>query len=116
MKRSLERQVWIRAKSCCEYCLMPQEHDAIAFEIDHVIAASHEGPTSAENLALACFLDNSYKGTNLAGIDPKTRRVTPLFNPRKQHWSRHFRWSYRRGASNNHSAPYQSRPPHSSAS
>ena len=43
----------------------PQAYDTVAFEIDHVIAATHEGPTIAENLALACFLDNSYKGTNL---------------------------------------------------
>jgi hypothetical protein len=72
---------------------MPQEHDAIPFEIDHVIAVSHEGPTRADNLALACFLDNSYKGTNLAGVDPETQRITPLFNPRQQQWRRHFRWN-----------------------
>jgi hypothetical protein len=72
---------------------MAQEHDAVPFEIDHVIAVSHAGPTSAENLALACFLDNSYKGTNLAGIDPLTKRIIPLFNPRRQQWVRHFRWN-----------------------
>jgi hypothetical protein len=93
MKRSLERQVWTRANSCCEYCQMPQAYDAIPFEIDHVVAESHAGPTSAENLALACFLDNSHKGPNLAGIDPLTGRVTPLFNPRRQNWRRHFRWN-----------------------
>jgi hypothetical protein len=71
---------------------MPQEYDAIPFEIDHVIAISHAGPTRAENLALACFLDNSYKGPNLAGIDPRTKRIIPLFNPRRQRWARHFRW------------------------
>ena len=93
MKRSLEREVWTRAKSRCEYCQMPQAHDAIPFELDHVIAVSHSGPTSAENLALACFLDNSYKGTNLAGIDPKTGRIVPLYNPRRQRWMQHFRWN-----------------------
>jgi hypothetical protein len=71
---------------------MPQAYDAVPFEIDHVIAASHAGPTSAKHLALARFLDNSYKGTNLAGIDPKTGRIVALFNPRQQQWSRHFRW------------------------
>ncbi|HEV3259606.1 MAG TPA: HNH endonuclease signature motif containing protein [Gemmataceae bacterium] len=92
MKRSLERQVWKRANSRCEYCQMSQEHDAVSFEIDHVIAVSHAGPSRAKNLALACFLDNSYKGPNLAGIDPRTKRITPLFNPRRQQWRRHFRW------------------------
>jgi hypothetical protein len=71
---------------------MSQEHDAVSFEIDHVIAVSHAGPSRAKNLALACFLDNSYKGPNLAGIDPRTKRITPLFNPRRQQWRRHFRW------------------------
>src|SRR5262249_9352910 len=93
MKRSLERQVWRRADSCCGYCQMPQACDAIPFELDHVIALSHAGPTPAENLALACFLDNSYKGTNLAGIDPQTGRIDPLFNPRRQKWKRYFRWN-----------------------
>jgi hypothetical protein len=42
--------------------------------------------------ALACFADNHHKGPNLAGIDPKTRKKTWLFNPRRMKWSRHFRW------------------------
>jgi HNH endonuclease len=92
MKRSLERQVWTRANSRCEYCQISQEQDAVPFEIDHIIAATYAGPTDPDNLALAGFLDNSYKGTNLAGVDPLTNRVTPLFNPRQQRWSRHFRW------------------------
>jgi 5-methylcytosine-specific restriction endonuclease McrA len=71
---------------------MLQDHDPILFEIDHIIALSHGGPTRASNLALACFLCNSYKGTNVAGIDPETRRVTPLFHPRRHKWQRHFRW------------------------
>jgi hypothetical protein len=93
IKCSLERRVWTRANSRCGYCQMAQEHDGVPFEIDHVTAVSHAGPTSAENLALACFLDNSYKEANLAGIDPLTNRIIPLFNPRRQQWARHFRWN-----------------------
>jgi hypothetical protein len=92
MKRTLERLVWQRAQSRCEYCRMHQDDDAIPFEIDHIIASSHGGRTRAGNLALACFLDNCYKGTNLAGIDPKTKRVVRLFHPRRDQWRRHFRW------------------------
>jgi hypothetical protein len=33
-----------------------------------------------------------HKGPNLAGLDPTTKRLTRLFNPRKHRWSRHFRW------------------------
>jgi hypothetical protein len=33
-----------------------------------------------------------HKGPNVAGFDPKTRRLTPLFHPRRHKWPRHFRW------------------------
>ena len=92
MKRRLVREVWARANHLCEYCQLSQQQDLIAFQIDHIIAECHGGAGSTDNLALACFLDNSYKGTNLAGIDPVSLRVTPLFNPRRQIWKRHFAW------------------------
>jgi hypothetical protein len=92
MERALEQLVWDRAQSRCEYCQLSQECDTITFEIDHVLAQSHGGLTIASNLALACFLDNSYKGPNLAGIDPDTGRIVRLFHPRRHKWSKHFRW------------------------
>jgi hypothetical protein len=92
MERALEELVWERAGGCCEYCQMPQEFDDGTFEIDHVIALSHGGPTRASNLCLACFSCNSFKGPNLSGIDPKTKKIVPLFNPRRHKWHRHFRW------------------------
>jgi hypothetical protein len=55
MDAALARQVWQRAGGCCEYCRMPQEFDDAPFEIDHVIARKHGGPTAAGNLALTCF-------------------------------------------------------------
>lgn len=81
-----------RANRCCEYCQMPQHYDELPFEIDHVIAEQHGGKTVASNLALACFADNHHKGPNLAGIDPKARKRTWIFNPRRHSWARHFRW------------------------
>jgi hypothetical protein len=92
MDEELVRQVWRRERQCCEYCHMPQDYDDSPFEIDHVIARKHGGPTAAGNLALSCFHDNSHKGSNIAGLDLKTRKLTPLFNPRRHTWSRHFRW------------------------
>jgi HNH endonuclease len=92
MERALEELIWRRANRCCEYCQMPQEYDDGTFQIDHVIALSHGGPTRPSNLCLACFSCNSFKGPNLAGIDPKTKKVVPLFNPRRHKWHRHFRW------------------------
>src|SRR5262245_8706667 len=91
MERSLEDLVWERANGCCEYCRMPRRYDRTPFEIDHIVARVHGGPTLGGNLALGYFLNNSYKGTNLSGIDPKTRRGVRLFHPRPHWWYKHFR-------------------------
>lgn len=92
MNAELVRLVWQRASACCEYCQIPQQFDDTPFEIDHIISDKHEGPTSARNLALSCFYCNSYKGSDIAARDKPTRKLAPLFNPRRHKWSRHFRW------------------------
>jgi len=92
MHAALVRKVWQRAGNCCEYCRMPQDYDDSPFEIDHIIARKHSGPSVAGNLALSCLHCNSFKGSDIAGRDPRTRKLTPLFNPRRNKWQRHFRW------------------------
>lgn len=93
MQRALRDLVWLRAGSCCEYCLMPAELDEATFEIDHIVAQKHDGPTQADNLALACFACNNHKGPNLSGIDPITNAQAALFHPRKDRWDDHFRYA-----------------------
>lgn len=88
---TLRRQVRMRSKGCCEYCLVPDEDAFYPHEPDHIIAEKHGGATTLNNLAWACAFCNRYKGTDLASIDPLTGRLAALFNPRRQHWSRHFR-------------------------
>jgi 5-methylcytosine-specific restriction endonuclease McrA len=84
MDESLAEQVRQRAGDACEYCLMPQAYyPTVPFPIDHIIARHHEGPTALHNLALACLHCNSHKGPNLTGIDPITKKLTKLFNPRR---------------------------------
>jgi hypothetical protein len=92
MDAALIRHVWRRADGRCEYRQLSQEFDDRAFEIDHVISRKHHGPTVAGNLALSCFRCNSFKGSDISGRDTKTRTLTPLFNPRRHKWARHFRW------------------------
>jgi len=92
MDAALTVLVWERAKGCCEYCHMPQAFDDAPFEIDHIVARKHAGPTVAGNLCLSCFYCNSFKGSDLSSLDRRTRKLTPLFNPRRHKWSRHFRW------------------------
>jgi hypothetical protein len=92
MDRALAELVWQRAGGRCEYCRIAQEHERLTFEVDHVIAIKHGGATRVGNLALSCLSCNSHKGSNIAGLDPRTRRLTPLFHPRRHKWARHFRW------------------------
>jgi hypothetical protein len=61
-----------------------------AHTIDHIIAEKHGGSTVADNLALACTLCNSRKGSDLASIDEQTGLIEPLFHPRRDRWSDHF--------------------------
>ncbi|WP_437841353.1 HNH endonuclease [Sorangium sp. So ce1153] len=90
MDTSLVALVTQRAKAVCEYCQLPQPLSSIPFEIDHIIAQKHGGVTVPENLGFACFYCNSYKGPNIAGIDPESGRIVRLYHPRKDRWSKHF--------------------------
>ncbi|MGH7213528.1 MAG: HNH endonuclease [Tepidisphaeraceae bacterium] len=93
MIAKLRGKVFRRARHRCEYCRVPFEFDFAGEELDHVIAQQHGGPTTFSNLAAACGYCNRFKGTNLSGIDPRTGKVVRLFNPRKDKWEGHFRWS-----------------------
>ncbi len=79
-----------RAQDRCDYCLIPEVYPSL-HEPDHVIALQHRGPTSAANLALACFDCNRRKGPNLSSVDPETGRVVELSHPRRDKWVEHFR-------------------------
>ena len=92
MDRELEQLVWQRADSHCEYCRLPVL-EWLRFQIDHIIAEKHHGPTDEANLALSCFHCNSFKGPNISGIDPLTGRITRLFHPRQDAWDKHFEWN-----------------------
>ena len=92
MERHLVELARERALFRCEYCHFPEQFAGLNFQIDHIIAEKHRGPTQSENLALSCIYCNSYKGTNLSGVDPVTGRITRLFHPRRDNWAQHFEW------------------------
>ncbi|HEX3448069.1 MAG TPA: HNH endonuclease, partial [Isosphaeraceae bacterium] len=92
MERALEHLVWQRAGGRFEYCQICSDNLDLPFEVDHIIAEHHLGLTDAKNCCLACYACNRHKGPNVAGVDPKTKSIVPLFHPRRQKWSRHFRW------------------------
>lgn len=92
MDAALRQLVWTRAEDRCEYCRLPQEFDELTLQIEHIIPRKHRGPTTEENLALACFACNNHKGTNLTGLDPDSDEITRLYHPRKDRWGDHFEW------------------------
>jgi len=51
------------------------------------------GSSDEDNLWLSCSTCNTYKGEQITARYPQSGRLVPLFNPRRQNWFRHFRWS-----------------------
>ncbi len=79
-----------RASLSCEYCLLPNSLSFYPHELDHVVALKHQGQTTADNLAYACWRCNRFKGSDLGSFDPETNDFCFIFNPRKQVWAEHF--------------------------
>ncbi len=91
MDAATRRRVQRRAANRCEYCRLSQTAASVArFQVEHVRPRQHGGTDVLTNLALACPRCNRYKGPNLTVIDPRTKRIVPLFNPRTQDWREHF--------------------------
>src|SRR5438876_11678958 len=82
-----------RAGHRCEYCHAPESFFPHRLCLDHVLPEGRGGPTSVRNLALCCYGCQQQKLAFETGMDPATKIATPLFHPRRQRWSRHFRWS-----------------------
>ena len=59
---SLQAEVVLRSGNRCEYCRLSQLGQEATFHIDHVIPRAAAGPTTADNLALACvsWIQHSY--------------------------------------------------------
>ncbi len=81
-----------RAHGRYEYCRLKEEDDVYTFHVEHIIPKKHGGDSIFENLALACHQCNLHKGPNLAGVDPDSGQIIPLFHPRQQNWQEHFRY------------------------
>jgi hypothetical protein len=88
----LLRQIWERAQNRCEYCRIPHPQFRLPFQIDHIIARQHGGPTTIDNLSLACFHCNRFKGPNIAGLDSDSGQLVRLFHPRLDLWTEHFQF------------------------
>jgi hypothetical protein len=89
---TLKRAVVARAKLRCEYCGLAQAGQEAAFHVDHIVPVVAGGPTSLDNLALACVSCSLRKGARRSAVDPKTQKSVALYHPRLQNWGDHFEW------------------------
>ncbi|MGD2179549.1 HNH endonuclease [Lusitaniella coriacea] len=90
---TVRQQVRQRAENRCEYCLSAQDYVMGKLQIDHIQPKVKGGSDERENLCLACELCNQHKWTKTEDLDPQTREIASLFNPRQQNWQEHFAWS-----------------------
>lgn len=93
ISESLRDRIAGAAQHRCGYCHTTQLISAAQMHVEHIIPLVQEGSDDEENLWLACAWCNSYKGSKVVVIDSDTGENTLLFNPRKQHWNEHFRWT-----------------------
>ncbi len=87
------RRVREAARHRCGYCLSPQRIVMARLEVEHVIPKARGGTDDESNLWLSCPLCNRHKSDRTHATDPETNTEVPLFHPRHQRWSEHFRWS-----------------------
>lgn len=70
---------------------MPQAATPLVpFHVEHIVAKQHGGTDDPSGLAIACDRCNAFKGPNLTSIDPESRNIVLLFNPRRDNWGEHF--------------------------
>jgi hypothetical protein len=93
ISKELRERVASQAGRRCGYCLTSEAIVGAAMEIDHLVPQSLGGLTEESNLWLACSLCNDHKSCRISGPDPESGEVVRLFDPRRQVWTEHFRWS-----------------------
>lgn len=90
--QAIRNAVITRAEARCEYCLTQILISGQAMQIDHIIPESLGGTSNLDNLCLACIQCNLHKSDRVQGFDAESGTAAPLFDPRTQPWSDHFRW------------------------
>ncbi len=93
ISNALRDRVHAQAENRCGYCLARQEYVPWMLEVEHIIPKSKGGTDEEETLWLACRSCNLFKSDQTHALDPLTGCQVQLFNPRRQRWERHFRWS-----------------------
>jgi hypothetical protein len=90
---ALRRRTQEQDRRRCAYCQTQESVVGVEMQVDHVIPEADGGPTTEENLCLACTRCNEHKNARSVAPDPETNAIVRLFHPRRQLWAEHFRWS-----------------------
>ncbi len=91
--RATQRLVRERAGDRCEYCRHPASYSCAPFACEHVVPRVRGAGDEPSELAWACAACNGHKHAKTQARDPLSGRLAPLYNPRRQRWTRHFAWS-----------------------
>src|SRR5436305_14775629 len=83
---ALHAEVALRAGNRCEYCRLSQLGQEAAFHIDHVRPRAAGGPTTADNLALACVSCSLRQWAKQTAPDADSGEEVPLFSRRRKPW------------------------------
>jgi hypothetical protein len=93
IRAELPQQVTERADGNCEYCRSQARYATQPFSVEHIVPRVKGGPTTLENLALACQGCNNHKYDKVVAPDPVSGETVPLYHPRRDHWESLFAWS-----------------------
>ena len=93
MNKLLKNRLRERANGLCEYCLSPESYSSSPFVGEHIIPIAKDGDDQLENLAFACAGCNNFKYDCVEAYDSVSGTWVPLFHPRQDVWSEHFRWN-----------------------
>ena len=91
VSKRIRNRVAIRANFRCGYCLVHEEDMFFPFQVDHIISRKHRVSSDFDNLAFAYSVCNQNKGTDIATYLVPKGPLIPLFNPRTEVWSDHFK-------------------------
>lgn len=88
--KELRARVTAQARHRCGYCLTPELIVGMAMEIEHIVPKSLGGETEEDNLWLACSQCNKHKSNRIRAIDPQSKQIVLIFDPRHEDWHKHF--------------------------
>jgi hypothetical protein len=76
----------------CGYCLTAQRIIGPLLEIDHIIPRGPRWYLRRREPMAGVPMCNSHKADRQEALDPESRAMVALFNPRAERWDEHFEW------------------------